>query len=885
MKVLRYILVITSIFANAWVPGKVAAEAGGAMWECRYASLIDGEESAAPKVRKYAPDRRVDVLHLTIDVTPDFDARTVSGKTTIRFTPIAAPLLELRLHAVDLTLSAVEASVPIAAYQVTDEEVVLTFVEELSPGKEATVTIAYEAEPKQGLYFRTPEMGYRPEDTHLWTQGETHEARHWYPSFDYPNERFTSEMICRVPEEMVVLSNGRKVSEEIDPTTGLKAVRWLQDRPHVNYLVALAAGKFRGIEDQYGEIPLGFYTPASQLAQAENSFAMTADMMGFFEKEIGVPYPWAQYNQVVVDDFTWGGMENTTLTVLTDRTLHTDETENVYSSQGLVAHELAHQWFGDYVTCKDWSHLWLNEGFATYYQHLYDGYRNGRDALLYALYRDAAGVLEKKDKRPIVYREYDDAEEQFDYRAYPKGGWVLHMLRTQLGEELYRQCIQIYLERHGLQSVVTEDLNRVIEELSGRSFDPFFDQWVYHGGHPELKVSYSWQETDGLAKVTVKQTQKIDDQVLLFRFSTRIRFKMEKEIIDRQVLISEKQHDFYFPLEQKPTLVRFDPDYGLLARVQFSKPNGMFYAQLEDQEDVIGRLLAVEALEKKEDQKAVEKLRAALNEDPFYGVRIEASRALREIHTPQAFAALAESVDQPDARVRRQVVRDLGGFYRQESLAAGKKIIAREKNPAILTEAIRSLGKYPGSETRKLLLGFLKTKSYRNQLADAGIAAVRKLDDPAYVKPLRKVLADRERDFTSYDFARGLDALAYIARNEEDRDGVRKFLSRYANHNNKKIQRAAIGALGTLRDPKAIGLVETFSGGKEEKDEIQEAAEKALEKLRNAREVPVELQELREEVLQLKQASEETRKNLEDLEKRFEAREGETVEEEDASEK
>jgi len=174
-------------------------------------------------------------------------------------------------------------------YQATDKNVIITFEEAIAPEKEASVTIGYRATPEKGLYFRTPQMGYKAEDMHLWTQGEPIEARHWYPSFDAPNEKFTSEVTCRVPEGMVVLSNGKLMSEEKSAGSDLVAVRWLQDKPHVNYLISLIAGHLKKIEDKYKDIPLAFYTPASQIEHAASSFKDTRDMMGFFEQEIGVP--------------------------------------------------------------------------------------------------------------------------------------------------------------------------------------------------------------------------------------------------------------------------------------------------------------------------------------------------------------------------------------------------------------------------------------------------------------------------------------------------------------------------------------------------------------------------------------------------------------------
>ncbi len=835
-----------------------------------FGAALQGTKTAE---RQYAPDRKADILHVTIDVTPDFKTQTVAGTTIIKFKPIAKPLTELRLDAIDLDVSLVTSSSRIEGYSVTDEAITITFDPPIQPEVEANVKVSYEAEPKRGLYFRTPEMGYKEEDTHLFTQGESHQAPFWYPNYDYPNESSTSEVICRVPVDMTVLSNGRLVSEEIDSETGLKAVRWLQDKPHVNYLVALVAGKLKKIESSYKDIPLAFYTPASQIGQAENSFKDTADMMEFFEKEIGVPYPWDKYYQAVVLDFVAGGMENTTLTILTDGTLFTSATENIRSSQSLVAHELVHQWFGDYVTCKDWSHLWLNEGFATYYEDLYDGYKNGRDSMLYGLYRSARSVLsERPIHKPIVHKSYTSAGEQFDYRSYSKGGWVLHMLRAELGEDMFRKCVKTYLERHALSSVVTEDFRSVIEELSGRSFDRFFDQWIYHGRHPDLKISYNWSEKDKLAKISVEQTHEVNNNVMLFHFRTKARFVIDDESIDREIFIDSKQHDFYFSLPKEPDIVRFDPDYGLLATIKFEKPTAMLYEQLENKDDVIGRLRAIDALKKKKDKKTVTKLMDVLKNDEFYGVRIWASSALRQIHTKEAFEALGDSLDQEDARVRRQVVRDVSSFYRPETLELIKRALKTEKNPAILETAIRNLGLYHHKSTRRLLLKYLKSRSYRNELASAAIEAIRMLDEPFFIGPLQRTLSERESEFQSWGFTRGLDTLAHIARNEDDKTKVRNFLAGYVNHPKERIHTGAIRALGTLGDPKAIPIVETFAGD-DPVDRVQRSAKNALKALRETKElVPEEIVRLREAVDTIRKENEKLRNDIDDIKKRLDAK-------------
>jgi aminopeptidase N len=563
-------------------------------------------------------------------------------------------------------------------------------------------------------------------------------------------------------------------------------------------------------------------------------------------------------------------MENTSATTLTDRTLHTKATENIRSSEGLISHELAHQWFGDYVTCKDWSHIWLNEGFATYYESLYNAHKNGRDAMIYELYERARGITGRTDDvNPIVRRTYDDPGEMFGYLAYPKGGWVLHMLRCELGEDLYRRCIKTYLERHQYGNVVTEDLRSVIEELSGRSFDQFFDQWVYHAHHPELEVSCNWDEKTKLAKVSIRQVQKLGDNVLLFNFPLTIRFKGEFGTKDSAIQVRQKEGDFYFPLQSAPKIVRLDPDYTLLAKITFSLPNAMLYAQLDDTEDMPGRLLAIEQLADKKDKEAVVRLKQVLNKDAFYGVRQEASKALRSIHSDEALEALLASKQQQDARVRQQVVADIGGFYRETAYSSALQTLENEKNPDIVATAIRNLGGYSKPQVNDTLLKYLDSESFRNVLADAAIEAMRTQDDPVYISSLLVTLPKREADFTSRDFGQALGTVAYLARNEEKKDEVREFLMRYVNDKRRNVQVATINALGTLGDPKAIAVLQTFAASSKESRQ-RTAAERAVASLRAGRKPVDDFKNLRQDVLDLQKANRDLRKELDTLKKKVE---------------
>ncbi|MGK0187743.1 MAG: aminopeptidase N [Verrucomicrobiales bacterium] len=810
----------------------------------------EADPSKAPN-RKYAPDRHVDVKHLKLEVIPDFQARTVSGKATMQFLPLAMPLRQLKLNAVELQVQSIESSHKIQAHQVTDSMIEITFATAIPAGEKSEVTINYTVTPEKGLFFRTAEMGYKAGDTQLWTQGEPQDHRHWFPSHDYPNEKFTTEMICHVPDGMVALSNGRLLSEKKNEDTGLVAFHWLQDKVHVNYLVTLLAGHFEKLEDTHGDLPIALYVPPSEKDQAANTFKDTKKILQFFEKEIGVAFPWDKYYNACALDYMFGGMENTSLTTLTVGTLFTDAQENLRSSRSLDAHEIAHQWFGDLVTCRDWSHLWLNEGFATYYSLLYDQNLLGDDFFKYGLYRNSRGILNNsKDTIPIVYRDYSDPMEQFSFRAYPKGGWVLHMLRSQLGPDLFRKCVATYLERHQFETVVTQDLIDVFQELSGRSLQQFFDQWVYLSGYPELNVDYKWNELTGQAKISVKQVQMTNEKRPWFNFPLPVRFTIGDSRHEVQLDITKEKEDFYVSLDKAPELVRLDPEVTVLAKFNFKLSKEMLAKQLADTTDVIGRIEAIKLLA---DKKSIAPLKEALNKDTFFAVRTAAADGLAKMRTPESFEALSQSLNQPDARARQAVVRGLTRFHSGEAFAALRRVADNETNPDIRTIALSALGQYVKPELRTYLLSQLSVPSYKHAIASSAIGAMRKQDDPFYVEPLLRELQSSEAEFTSGGFSTALRALGYLARNEENKEPVRLFLLKQVDHLKRNVARSAMSALGDLHDAKAIPVMETFVAADSDSADGK-AAQAAINQIRKDQRprVPEEVNTLRSQVSDLR---------------------------------
>lgn len=819
--------------------------------------------------RKYARDRRIDILHLKLDVTPDFAKRTVAGTTLMRFKPIALPLARLELDAVDLNITEVKADgAKVAEHEVTNEKLIITFATSIAPDSEVTLTIKHSAQPEHGLYFRTPEMGYKQGDTQVWSQGEAELHRFWFPSYDYPNERFTSEVICHVPKGMTAVSNGTLQSEKAGKD-GLVTFHWLQNQPHVNYLIALAAGHFHKLEDKAGKLPLALLVPPSHKEQAANAFTDTRKIIDFYQKEIGVPFAWDKYWQVYCLDFIAGGMENTSCTFEAAGMLFNADTEELRTLHRLDAHETAHQWFGDLVTCRDWAHLWLNEGFASYYTILYEEQKLGKDAMNYSLWLEAEEVFRSNDTRPIVWRDYADPMQQFDSRAYPKGAWVLHMLRSQLGADLYRKCIKAYLDRHRSGIVSTDDLQDVVEEVSGLSFDQFFDQWLHHGGVPEFKVDYAWDSGAKLAKLTVRQTQKLSEQVRLFRVPLPVSFRVagQKEPLRFIMDVSKDVEDFHFSLPAQPELVRIDPDFTVLAKVNFTPPPPMLDQQLES--DMIGRLLAVRSL----DRKHIAKLGKILREDKFHAVRSEAAKVLAKIGEPEARAELISgSANQKNAEAREDVVKALASLNTPESQETLWKMAQTEKNPAILAAIIETWSARPGEPAvSDALKKHLAASSYQNMIELAAIKALRAHDDESAV-PLVLARLQQTQDLRGRDASTAFDALAFLARRptNTNRDAVRDFLGEKLSDPRLDWRMAAVKALGTLRDPKALGLLDlmlAISGG-DHIDPVREAAAKAAQDIRAGLESPADLKNLWDRVQQLQKKSEDQAKEIEALKKK-----------------
>ena len=324
-------------------------------------------------------------------------------------------------------------------------------------GERHEIFIRYQGQPKKGLYFVLPDKNYPHHPKEIWTQGEAEDTRYYIPLYDYPNDRTTSEMLLTVPAAWITVSNGRLVGVKDEPD-GTKTWDWKQSEPLSTYLISVVAGEFVERDDSWHGIPLRYVVPRGQESTIEPTFnAHEGNARSIFPSKLGVPYPWAQYAQTSVDDFVETGMENTSATTLTTRSLVNPKLapEDRTGADVVTSHELAHQWFGDLVTCKDWANLWLNEGFADYFQFVWTEQRYGADDADFEFWRDQNQWVRQTRiyPMPIVSRDFKDSTE-YEGNVYDKAGWVLRMLREKLGDDDFFHALHHYLEANRGQNVV-----------------------------------------------------------------------------------------------------------------------------------------------------------------------------------------------------------------------------------------------------------------------------------------------------------------------------------------------------------------------------------------------------------------------------------------------
>ncbi len=607
----------------------------------------------------------------------------VFGDESVTIRPFHSAFERFCINSTELLIDAVTmmtaATAKALAHTSDDHCLWITLDRAYGPESTLHIRIVYHGHPRIGLFFVNPGKNDPQAPREIYTQGEPEFNHYWFPCWDYPNDMATSETITTVPAGQVVVSNGRLVS--VRRTAGQVTYDWVESIPHSSYLLSLAIGPWRKTADNYEGKPVDYYVPRGVTdAEVQRLFHLTPDMIGFFSRATGVEYPFEKYDQVAVRDFIFGGQENVSATTLTDAALHDAQAEIDDPTTTLVAHELGQHWFGDYAQGRDWADIWLNEGFATYMTALYTQYHDSNDAYRYEIYQDQGTALAAEaahTPRPLVARNYVDPLDMLEEITHDKGASVLDMMRYVVdGDAAMRspasqretlfQGLNYYLTTHAGRTADSSELLRSIWTRTGLELGWFFDEWVFHGGHPDYRVSAIYDPARRMEVVKVAQTQKVNANTPVFGMPIDVAFFGDgNQRVETRIQDHDAEEEFTIPLSFAPRWVDFDPDDVLYKSVVFDKTDAELSSEARRDPHMMSRLWAAQQLGDKlrEDQSCcVEALQDVLEGDSFYGVRVQAAASLGAGKSEQAKRALLHAISQPDSRVRAAAVSALGNF-------------------------------------------------------------------------------------------------------------------------------------------------------------------------------------------------------------------------------
>ncbi len=847
----------------------------------------------------YAPDRPADVVHVAIEVTPDFDHKSLNGVVTTSFKTLFEEIQEVSFDAAELLIETVTLAgteTPLA-YWSEGEKLHVRLDRPYHYGEEFGVTVRYSAQPRTGVMFVAPETGNPDLPVQLWTQGETEYHHFWFPCHDFPNDRATTALKATVPGNFFVLSNGvlEGVEEQAD---GKKTYSWRMDVAFPAYLVTLVIGEFAEIQDAWREVPVNYYVRPGREEDGKRFLGKTPRMIEYFSEHFGVDYPYPKYGQVVAELFL-GAMENASATTHSYRLMTDARASLDTNTEDVVAHELVHQWHGDLLAVRDWSHTWLKEGFASYFEATWTEFDLGVDEFRAMLhdYRDIYLQADARGRRPIVYNVYHkNGNELFDRHVYQKAALVLHMLRNVLGEEPFWRAIQLYTRRNAGREVITADLERAAEEATGRSLGRFFEQWYYKAGHPEFKVSYNWDGEQKLARLTVRQTQKVDEQTPLFVTPVDIAFMVPKSDESKaddpnvafttqtfRVNIEEENQTFYFPLARRPFAVRFDEGTWLLKTLEFERPSELLRFQLRHDPDIQGRIEAAEALGKLADRESVSALEQALLDEPFWAVRGAIAAALasqKSEHALDTLIGALEKIEEPKAR--RAIVSALGTYRAPEQAELAERAataltgILEHGDPSYHVEAAAAtaLGKTrtPGAYER--LLAKVETPSWNEIIRSGVFAGLGELGDARVVDTLVEWGTSRAKPmdarFVALNGLRVLATTKMIDPGEAQTRVVNALIAALDDPWELSVM-AAIGALAAWNDQRGIAPLERLAARSVDERIVRNARE-AIRALQKGRSNGEETRKLRSDLDETREENRKLRDRLAAIEARLDSK-------------
>jgi len=691
------------------------------------AKVIAEFRGSAPKINA--------LVHTKLEVKFDYAKRHLIGKEWVTLKPYAYATDSLTLDAKGMDIRNVSLvngkALQTLKYAYDEEFLKIQLGKKFQPGEVYTIYIDYTAKPDElkvkgsaaitdakGLYFINPDSTVAGKPVQIWTQGETEASSAWFPTIDKPNQKTTAEISITAPAKYVTLSNGKLVSQ-VKNTNGTRTDTWKMDLPHSPYLFMMAVGNFKVYRDKWKEKEVSYYLEPAYAPYAKQIFGTTPEMIDFYSKTLGIDYPWNKYSQIVVRDYVSGAMENTTATLhgaYVQRTPREMLDENFGQAESTIAHELFHQWFGDYVTAESWSNLTVNESFANYSEVLWAEHKYGKDAADAHDYEDRSQYLgsPKDALKNLVRYHYADKEEVFDLVSYQKGGRILHMMRNYLGDKVFFKGLNIYLKQNAFKNGEAQQLRLAMEEASGQDLNWFFDQWYFNAGHPKVTIDYAWDEASKTQKITLKQIQPgyvftLPMAIDIYAGGSKKRY---------QVTFNDAEQSFSFASPAKPDLVNIDAEKVLLWEKEDHKPMSDYAVQYAKAPLFVDRLEAIEAAGKNQKTPEGSKVLLSALNDKYYSLRMLALDSI-DIENPELM---------------------------KTAMPVIQKMAASDPSTVVQAKAISVIGLSKNAADLQLFNKGLESRSYAVQAGS--LMALAAQQGPEALAAAKKLEKDHKKDLT-----------------------------------------------------------------------------------------------------------------------------------------
>lgn len=729
-----------------------------------FSDLDDAHDEEQVKVVErpiyQAAEKRInDVIHTKLEVSFDWKNHYLNGEATLNMTPYFYPTDSLTLDAKGMEIHRValinNKAFKDLEYSYDDHLFLRIKLDKTyKRGEEYKIYVKYTAKPDEfemggssaisgdkGLYFINADSSEVGKPTQIWTQGETEASSRWFPTIDAPNEKMTQEIEITVDKKYKTLSNGLLIFST-ENGDGTRTDVWKQSLPHTPYLAMMAIGDFALVKDSWKrpngkKMEVNYYVEKEYEQYAKDIFGETPRMITYFSELLGVEYPWEKYSQVVVRDYVSGAMENTTATIHGEF-LHRTKRELLdQHNESIIAHELFHHWFGDYVTCESWSNLPLNESFANYSQFLWDEYAHGMDEAEYNAENEMMGYMytaKQSGYVDMIRYDFGDKEEMFDGNSYNKGGRILHMLRQYVGDEAFFLSLNKYLTDNKFGNAEIDHLRLAFEEVTGEDLHWFFNQWFLDKGHPIVSFDVDYSAGDDKVMIISKQEQNLE-VAPLYKLPIAVNIYSERTtpsgdeskdgpILSSHIIWLDASVDtFYLDVNAKETvkLVDIDATKSLLAEMEYDKELDAIIYQYSNAPKYANRKEAVLYCKSKSDDAALDLMMAALK-DKFWGIRELAVRNLRKVarKRPEELKPVLMDMikNDPQSSVRAAALTALQKYYKSDDFT--DLYVEASKDSSFYVNSV-ALGSLAESNLDK---AYEMAKTYENETSSSILTTV-----------------------------------------------------------------------------------------------------------------------------------------------------------------